>query len=39
MKASWRLFRSKWTVITQKALKKRRNQKKKVKTINTKTHL
>lgn len=30
MRAGWRLFRSKWTVTTQKPLKKRKNQKRKV---------
>lgn len=30
MRASWRLFRNKWTATTQKSLKKRKSQKRKV---------
>lgn len=39
MRASWKLFRSKWTVITQKPLRKRRSQKKKVVQIIGNTYL
>ena len=39
MRASWRLFRSKWTVTTQKPLKRRRSQKRKVVHLIGDTHI